>query len=201
MRQPGFDQPLVVIILGWQSVLRKLLPPLSQATCFRASLPSRPSRQTKFGRRSSAASFRSHRADRPVRRVGRCRTQRSLDHGGHLIVVDGARAARAGFVKQAITAILKTGGATCQRCARGCRVRQPRICLASRPHIARSRGTAQIATAQHGDDGLSLQVRPLLRTQHQRLDRPASHTCIRHKRSPLSERFELSYNVTNLRSR
>jgi hypothetical protein len=29
--------------------------------------------------------------------------QRSLDHGGNLIVVDGARAARAGFVKQAIT--------------------------------------------------------------------------------------------------
>jgi hypothetical protein len=51
-------------------------------------------------------SFRSHRADRPVR-VGRCRTQRSLDHGRNLIVVDGTRAARAGFVKQAITAILQ----------------------------------------------------------------------------------------------
>jgi hypothetical protein len=32
--------------------------------------------------------------------------QRSLDHGGNLIVVDAARAAGAGFVKQAITAIL-----------------------------------------------------------------------------------------------
>jgi hypothetical protein len=42
-----------------------------------------------------------------VRSVGRRRTQRSLDHGGNLIVVDGARAARAGFVKQAITAILQ----------------------------------------------------------------------------------------------
>jgi hypothetical protein len=42
-----------------------------------------------------------------VRRVGRYRTQRSLDHGGHLIVVDGARAPWAGFVKQAITAILQ----------------------------------------------------------------------------------------------
>jgi hypothetical protein len=42
-----------------------------------------------------------------VRRVGRRRTQRPFDHGGNLIVVDGARAARAGFVKQAITAILQ----------------------------------------------------------------------------------------------
>jgi hypothetical protein len=33
--------------------------------------------------------------------------QRSLDHGGNLIVVDAARAARAGFVKQGITAILQ----------------------------------------------------------------------------------------------
>jgi hypothetical protein len=53
------------------------------------------------------AGFRSHRADRPVRRVGRRCLQRSLDHGGNLIVVDGARPARAGFVKQAITAILQ----------------------------------------------------------------------------------------------
>jgi hypothetical protein len=52
-------------------------------------------------------SFRSHRADRPVRRVGRRRTQRSLDHGRNLIVVDGARAASAGFVKPAITAIVQ----------------------------------------------------------------------------------------------
>src|SRR2546427_9319975 len=44
-------------------------------------------------------------------RVGRCRTQRLLDHGGNLIVVDGARAARAGFVKQAITAILQKSAA------------------------------------------------------------------------------------------
>jgi hypothetical protein len=42
-----------------------------------------------------------------VRRVGRRRAQRPLDHGGDLIVVDGSRAARAGLVKQAITAILQ----------------------------------------------------------------------------------------------
>src|ERR1700757_2872158 len=53
------------------------------------------------------ASFRSHRADRPVRRVGRRRTQCPLDYLSNLIVVDGARAARAGFVKRAITAILQ----------------------------------------------------------------------------------------------
>jgi len=57
------------------------------------------------------ASFRSHRADRPVCRVDRRRAQRPLDHGSNLIVVDGSRAARAGFVKQAITAILQKSAA------------------------------------------------------------------------------------------
>ncbi len=42
-----------------------------------------------------------------MRRVGRCRPQRLLDHRRNLIVVDGSRAARAGLVKQAITAILQ----------------------------------------------------------------------------------------------
>jgi hypothetical protein len=42
-----------------------------------------------------------------VRRIGRRRTQRPLDHGSNLIVVDGSRAARAGLVEQAITAILQ----------------------------------------------------------------------------------------------
>ena len=44
-------------------------------------------------------------------RVGRRSTQRSLDHGRNLIVVDGTRAARAGFVKEAITAILQKSAA------------------------------------------------------------------------------------------
>jgi hypothetical protein len=42
-----------------------------------------------------------------VRRVDWRRPQRPLDHGSNLIVVDGARAAGASFVKQAITAILQ----------------------------------------------------------------------------------------------
>jgi hypothetical protein len=42
-----------------------------------------------------------------VRRIGRRRTQRALDHGSNLIVVDGSRATRASLVKQAITAILQ----------------------------------------------------------------------------------------------
>jgi hypothetical protein len=46
-----------------------------------------------------------------VRRVGWRRTQRSLDHSGNLIVVDGTRATGAGFVKQAITAILQKSAA------------------------------------------------------------------------------------------
>jgi len=46
-----------------------------------------------------------------VRCVGRRRTQRPLDHGSNLIVVDGSRAARAGLVEQAITAILSKSAA------------------------------------------------------------------------------------------
>jgi hypothetical protein len=46
-----------------------------------------------------------------VRRIGRRRPQRPLDHGSNLIVVDGARSARAGLVKQAITAILQKSAA------------------------------------------------------------------------------------------
>jgi hypothetical protein len=42
-----------------------------------------------------------------VRRIGRRRPQCPLDHGSNLIVADGSRAARAGFVKQAITAVLQ----------------------------------------------------------------------------------------------
>src|SRR5215471_12682939 len=57
------------------------------------------------------ASFLSHRADRPVRRIGRRRAQSPLDYGSNLIVVDGARAARAGLVKQAITAVLQKSAA------------------------------------------------------------------------------------------
>src|SRR5882757_1480718 len=40
-------------------------------------------------------------------RVNRRRAQRPLDHGSNLIVVDGSRAARAGLVEQAITAIFQ----------------------------------------------------------------------------------------------
>jgi hypothetical protein len=37
------------------------------------------------------ASLCRHRADRPVRRVDRCRAQRLLDHGSNLIVIDRSR--------------------------------------------------------------------------------------------------------------
>jgi hypothetical protein len=46
-----------------------------------------------------------------VRRVTRRRTQCPLDYLSNLIVVDGSRAARAGFVKQAITTILQESAA------------------------------------------------------------------------------------------
>jgi len=104
----------------------------------------------------------------------------------NLIVVDGSRAARAGLVKQAITAILQKSAAPlangvfvdaefgCHRLAwQAVRTSQDRAA----PLRERPRNTVTT--------DLPLQVRPLLRTQHQRLDRPASHTCIRHKRSPL----------------
>src|SRR5512146_188447 len=53
------------------------------------------------------ARFRRHRADRPVRRIDRCRSQRSLDHGGNLIVVYRSWSTGAGLVKQTIAAILQ----------------------------------------------------------------------------------------------
>jgi hypothetical protein len=46
-----------------------------------------------------------------VRRIGRRRPQRPFNHRGNLIIVDGSRAARAGLVKQAITAILQKSAA------------------------------------------------------------------------------------------
>lgn len=46
-----------------------------------------------------------------MRRIGRRRAQSPLDHGSNLIVVDGARAARAGLVKQTITAVLQKSAA------------------------------------------------------------------------------------------
>src|SRR6516165_9442201 len=45
------------------------------------------------------AERRRHPADRPVRRVGRGRAQRPLDHGSNLIVVDSSRSAGASFVE------------------------------------------------------------------------------------------------------
>jgi hypothetical protein len=144
------------------------------------------------------ASFRSHRADRPVRCIRRRRTQRSLDHGGNLIVVYGSRPTRAGFVKQAITAILQKSAA---QFANGVyhegQVRRRPTCLANHPHTAGSRGTAQIATGQHDDDVLAS-----LGTPDSALS--ARSAALSHLHSPQvlsSKRFELSYNVTNLRSR
>src|SRR5271168_2203647 len=52
------------------------------------------------------ASFRRHRADRPVRRVDRCRAQRPFDHPSNLIVVDTSRPAGTRLVKQTLAAIL-----------------------------------------------------------------------------------------------
>lgn len=62
--------------------------------------------------------------------------------------------------------------------------RQLQTCLAIHPRIAGSRGIAQIVSRQHEDGKLPLKVRPLLLTQHQPRDGPASHTCIRRKHCP-----------------
>ena len=53
------------------------------------------------------ASLCRHRANRPVRRVDRCRAQRPLDHGSNLIVIDRSRSAGTRFVKQTIATILQ----------------------------------------------------------------------------------------------
>jgi len=57
------------------------------------------------------ASLRRHRADRPVRRVGRSGAQRPLDHGSNLVVVYRSRSAGANLVKQTIAAILQKSAA------------------------------------------------------------------------------------------
>ncbi len=107
-------------------------------------------------RGAGKASFRSHRADQPLRRLGRRRTQRAIDHGGNLIVVDGARAARACLVKQAITAILQKSAA---RLANGVFVEAEfgshRLAWqAIRPPQDRA-ASLRKATAQHDDDELA----------------------------------------------
>ena len=53
------------------------------------------------------ASFRCHRADRPVRRVDRCRAQCSIDHGSNLIIDYRSRSTGASLIKQTIAAILQ----------------------------------------------------------------------------------------------
>jgi hypothetical protein len=62
------------------------------------------------------ASFRRHRADRPVCRVDRYRAQRPLDHGGNLIVVDSSRSAGANLIKQPIAAILQKSATPLANC-------------------------------------------------------------------------------------
>src|SRR5262245_9420100 len=62
------------------------------------------------------ASFRRHRADRPVCRVDRCRAQRPLDYGRNLIVVDTSRSTRTSLVKQTIAAILQKSATPLANC-------------------------------------------------------------------------------------
>jgi hypothetical protein len=53
------------------------------------------------------ASFCSHRANRPARRVERRRAQRPLDHGSNLIVGDCSRPTKASLVKQTVAAVFQ----------------------------------------------------------------------------------------------
>ena len=153
-------------------------------------------------RRMRKAGLSRHRTDRPVRRVGRRGAQRPLDHGGNLIVVDGSRPARASLVEQALDSDPSgSGGATCQPYAR------------ARPSSARDRLAGEAVRTSQNDPAplrqrsgdavatdLPLQIGPLLRTQHQRRDRPASRKCLRHQRSPSIARA-LIYNEMNFSSR
>ena len=135
-----------------------------------------------------------------MRRVGRRRTQCPLDYLSNLIVVNGLMATRASFVKQTITAILQESAAPlangvfmdaefgCHRLAWQA-IRTP----LDRAAPLRQRPGYTMTT------NLPLQVRPLLLTQHQRRDRPASQTCIRHKRSPL-QRFVAGNAAQRIRS-
>ena len=62
------------------------------------------------------ASFRRHRADRPMRRVDRCRAQCPLDHGSNLIVVNTSRSAGTRLVKQTLAAILQKSATPLANC-------------------------------------------------------------------------------------
>ncbi|MHC2627451.1 hypothetical protein ACVIU7_004982 [Bradyrhizobium liaoningense] len=112
-----------------------------------------PFRELPYG--PAACGSRNKRPN-TCQRPSRRRTQRAIDHGGNLIVVDGARAARACLVKQAITAILQKSAA---RLANGVFVEAEfgshRLAWqAIRPPQDRA-ASLRKATAQHDDDELA----------------------------------------------
>src|SRR3546814_18745259 len=49
----------------------------------------------------------SHRPDRPVRGVRRCRAQRAFNDGSDLIIIDRPWSTRAGLIKKTLKAILQ----------------------------------------------------------------------------------------------
>jgi len=121
-----------------------------------------------------------------VRRVDRRGAQRPFDHGSNLIIVDSSRSARASLVKQTIAAIL-------QEAATPLANRMLVEALLSRDGLAgqairTSQNDAASLRQRAGNTmatHLTLQISPLLRTQHQRRGRPAPRNCIHHQRSPL----------------
>jgi hypothetical protein len=120
-----------------------------------------------------------------VRRVDRCRAQRPLDYGGNLIVIDRSGSAGASLVKQTIAAILQKS--TTPLANRVFVEAELGSNLLARHAVRTSQDDAASLRQRSGNTlttNLPLQIHPFPRTQHQRRDRPASHTFIRHERSP-----------------
>src|SRR5215469_1056447 len=131
------------------------------------------------------AGLRSHRTDRPVRRVGRRGAQRSLYYGRNLIVVDASRPARTSLVEQAITAIIQEAAAPF---ANRMFVHAKLGCDRLAGQSARTSQNDAAPLGQRSGDAMAahlpLQIAPLLSAQFQRGNRPALRTCSRHQRSP-----------------
>ena len=115
-----------------------------------------------------------HRAQRPVGRVHRRRGERSLDHLCHLLVLDGPRAPRAGFVRQALDAVLDEAAAPFAHRV----LVHPDLCghrLVAKPVRATQDHAAAIGQgARHTvAPNLCFQKRPFLIAQDQGRQRPS----------------------------
>jgi SRSO17 transposase len=101
--------------------------------------------------------------------------RRPLDHGSNLIVVDSSRSAGASLIKQTIAAIVQKSTTPFANCVFVEAELSSHI-LARQAVCTSQNDTASLRERPGNTVTTNLppQIRPLLRTQHQRRDRPAS---------------------------